>query len=96
MGPLKLLLTLRSRGIGMPSSSVTGGQTQHINVLELTALLNYLRMLTGTGVLQDVKLFHIFDSQVAAAVAAQGVPLPVSVIRCVAVLLPFRCRAMPS
>ena len=42
MGPLKLLLTLRSRGIGMPSSSVTCGQTQHINVLELTALFELL------------------------------------------------------
>ena len=40
---------------------------QHINVLELTALLNYLRMRTGTGARQDVRLVHIFDSQVAAA-----------------------------
>ena len=43
---------------------------QHIHVLELTALLNHLRMRAGTGALQDVRLFHIFDSQVAAAAAA--------------------------
>ena len=33
---------------------------QHLNVLDLTGLLNYLRMRTGTGVLQNVKLFHTF------------------------------------
>ena len=42
---------------------------QHIN--ELTTLLNYLRMPTGSGALQDVRLFHIFYSQVAAAAAAK-------------------------
>ena len=43
---------------------------RHNNKLELTALFDYLR--TGTWALQDVRLFHIFDSQVAAAVAAKG------------------------
>ena len=52
MGPLKLRLTLRSIGVGLPSNNITGGQKQHINVLELTARLNYLRTRTGTGVLK--------------------------------------------
>ena len=95
MGPLKLRLTLRSLGVGLPVQQYHWRSEQHINVLELTALLNYLRMRTGTGALQDVRLFHIFDSQVAAAVAAKGVPLPVSLTGCVAVLLPFLCQAMP-
>ena len=37
---------------------------------ELVEERSHLRMRAGTGALQDVRLFHIFDSQVAAAAAA--------------------------
>ena len=45
---------------------------QHINVLELTTLLNYLRMRTATGEVANMRIFHFFDSLVAASVAAKG------------------------
>ena len=45
---------------------------QHINVLELTTLLNYLRMRTATGEVANMRIFHLFDSLVAASVAAKG------------------------
>ena len=43
---------------------------QHINVLELTTLLNFLRMRVATGEVAGKRIFHIFDSLVAASVAA--------------------------
>ena len=46
--------------------------TQHINVLELTTLLNFLRMRAATGEVAGKRIFHIFDSLVAASVAAKG------------------------
>ena len=45
---------------------------QHINVLELTTLLNFLRMRAATGEVAGKRIFHIFDSLVAASVAAKG------------------------
>ena len=48
------------------------GASQHINVLELTAFLNFLRSRAATGEVAGFRFFHIFDSQVAAAIAAKG------------------------
>ena len=45
---------------------------QHINVLELTTLLNFLRLRAASGDISGLRLFHIFDSLVAASVAAKG------------------------
>ena len=45
---------------------------QHINVLELTTLLNFLRFKAISGCLCSQRFFHVFDSQVAASVSAKG------------------------
>ena len=45
---------------------------QHINVLELTAHLNFLRFRAISGCLCSQRFFHVFDSRVAASVSAQG------------------------
>ena len=45
---------------------------QHINVLELTTLLNFLRYQAISGCLCSQRFFHVFDSQVAASVSAKG------------------------
>ena len=41
-------------------------------MLEFIVFLTYVRFCTNSDTLHDVRFFHIFDSKVAAAVAAKG------------------------
>ena len=45
---------------------------QHINALELTAFLNFVRKRVGSKDFHHKRFFHIFDSRVSACVAAKG------------------------
>ena len=47
-------------------------QTQHINVLEFTAFLIYVRSLADSLSFHNKRYFHVFDSRVVACVAAKG------------------------
>lgn len=47
---------------------------QHINVLEFMAFLTNVRSCTNSVASHGRRIFHIFDSKVAAAVAAKGRP----------------------
>ena len=46
--------------------------SHHINVLELTAFLNYLRSKAGSVDFHGKRVFNVFDSRVAACVVAKG------------------------
>ena len=46
--------------------------SQHINLLELNTLLNFLRFKAISGCLCSQRFFHVFDSQVAASVSTKG------------------------
>jgi hypothetical protein len=45
---------------------------QHINVLEFTAFLTYLRSKVAQRSFHGQRVFHVFDSRVAACVVAKG------------------------
>ena len=45
---------------------------QHINILEFTAFLNYLRSLSNKQHLQSLRLFHVFDSKVVCGALGKG------------------------
>ena len=44
----------------------------HINVLELVALLNYLRACVGKAVNHSIRMLHVLDSRVVSCVIAKG------------------------
>ena len=46
--------------------------SHHINVLELTAFLNYMRSRAGSVDFHGKRIFNVFDSRVAACVVAKG------------------------
>ena len=46
--------------------------TQHINALEFTAFLNYVRSQAGSKDFHQKRFFHIFDSRVVSCVVAKG------------------------
>ena len=47
-------------------------QAQHINVLEFVAFLSFVRQRATSVDFHSKRFFHVFDSRVAAAVAAKG------------------------
>ena len=47
-------------------------QSQHINVLELSAVLNFLRLAAREWEWSSLRLFHIVDSRVCSCVIAKG------------------------
>ena len=46
--------------------------SHHINVLELTAFLNYMRSRAGSVDFHGKRIFNVSDSRVAACVVAKG------------------------
>ena len=45
---------------------------QHINVLEYTAFLNYIRRVLSSAVTHGHRMLHVFDSRVVSCVSAKG------------------------
>ncbi len=56
-------------------------QTAHINVLELTAVLNYLGAAAKDCHFHDRRHFHVLDSQVCCAVLAKGRSSSIALLR---------------
>ena len=52
--------------------SYAWSQTQHINVLEFTAFLNYIRSITRSTRVHSHRLFHVLDSRVCSCIIAKG------------------------
>ena len=52
--------------------SYAWSQPQHINVLEFTALLNYIRSIVKSKRIHSSRLFHILDSRVSSCILAKG------------------------
>ena len=50
----------------------TWNQEQHIDILEFTSFLNYLRALVLKQDTRSLRLFHIFDSKVCCGVLGKG------------------------
>jgi hypothetical protein len=62
---------------------------QHINILEFTALFNYLRSLANKRHLQHMRLMHVFDSKVVCGVLGKGRSPSRRMNRCCRRLLPL-------
>ena len=54
------------------SQSYSWRQSQHINALEFTALLNYIRDIVSRPEVHSSRLFHVLDSRVSSCIVAKG------------------------
>ena len=55
-----------------PVQAYSWDNSQHINVLELTAVLNFIRMAVKEYDWSELRFFHVVDSRVCSCVLAKG------------------------